>query len=577
MGPAPLISGKARVHLTRVDHTVDLSDLSRPTLAIVFCEGVWRLSELSNAWGKTAARRARHAALMFSAFLDEVHPTIRQPRTLTSPVMLSWRDWVLRQPVSAAYQESIYYLVKGLLNIVASAKPSNFADDFAIYPFPDLQGQLRGVKTRPYSDSTLAKIKAASQSVAETTVLRLNAGINLLGSAQEPSNGQKPWNYLLSGDAARLWWIVNKLSGRIYRHQEHQHPPEYTQLASVLNYLRLHPRDLYAFLYPTWDDIFNLYIRFLASDGVVDNMGPILNLKLPDLIKFGSGFAARLTKTRPHEKQYVAHWKNGAGIIKTVMSITSRIREISPDAIRDRLWLCYAPGRRQIISTLADVNSSVQQTWATRHGIEGFQLSRFRVTHLTRKYSKSGSLGGLQARAQHNSGDMSAAYVNNPATKDLHDSSLLSAQKTAIKDLFGRGTVADADDNRLKNALVSNLIVSEAHANEIINGSAELFFNSCKDLFNRPGGRPNTRCDQPFSCLECTNSIFLRRHAAILSMLAGHFEQKKDSDPEGWRLKYKTLFEIITKDLLPRFSKITLAEATQRARLQRFYIPQELQ
>src|SRR6185312_4510390 len=581
-----------KVHLRQIGYTLDLTMYPRrEQLMAAFCEVAWRKAELRAAWKIGGVRKLSKALYYFNAFLEEKRPAIASTSELDEDAMLEWRQWVISASLSAATKEQYYQTVNHCLAVHRRQHPDSFAAEFRIPKFPATFGPgPRGNKRDPYDEGVLTKIREAAERGIRGIVRRLNRGKELVAKGTPLGEGERaPKSHWLKGENV-LWWIVHRLGGRIYP-QRATNIPNHNRVRSMFARATHRPRlessirnpsEAYTLLYPTSMDMAIFAISLFSFTGVADNIQPILDLKINDLSKLGDSYLARLTKNRPKAKSYVARWKSVAGLIETILEITAPLREIADESVRDRLWIFYevAPrgGLAGGVNVLTGARLAIRaKEWAERNGIPNFQVSRFRPTELSRRYSTRGNLASVQDVAKHSLVDTTVGYVNNPATVELHASAIENAQRRAFTELSAIPIVVDKPPKATRTELSEVHHLATTAAERLSDGREDVFFNGCADFYNAPGGEKDTPCDRPFACLLCTNSIYLKRHAPLLIALREHLKRKRESEEEiVWNHKFGGIYHVLCNQILPQYSAETIAWAEREATKRRFYIPVEL-
>ncbi|MEU5046300.1 hypothetical protein [Streptomyces griseorubiginosus] len=94
-------------------------------------------------------------------------------------------------------------------------------------------------------------------------------------------------------------------------------------------------------------------------------------------------------------------------------------------------------------------------------------------------------------------------------------------------------------------------------------GALDTLASACTDIEHAPGGG---RCAQSFlACFGCPNALVLERHLPALLALAealrGDLQRR---DAAQWAARYGVTWQILTRDILPRFSPAQRAAAQQR-------------
>ncbi|MET7355883.1 hypothetical protein [Streptomyces mirabilis] len=196
--------------------------------------------------------------------------------------------------------------------------------------------------------------------------------------------------------------------------------------------------------------------------------------------------------------------------------------------------------------------------WAGRHGLVGddgqplqMMVTRIKKTVEVRTAKQVG--GHLPSARVTNTADTSfthylrtdpfvaewAADVLTEAITDAEE----SARAVVVR--LGGGSVA----------AVPERVREQAAAGEL-----DTLASACTDIEHGPGGGP---CQQSFlSCFGCPNALVMERHLpALLSLAKALREDLQRRDAAQWMARYGTTWQILTRDILPRFSPAQRAAA----------------
>ncbi|MEU3616279.1 hypothetical protein ABZ725_28715 [Streptomyces sp. NPDC006872] len=199
--------------------------------------------------------------------------------------------------------------------------------------------------------------------------------------------------------------------------------------------------------------------------------------------------------------------------------------------------------------------------WAERHGLVGddgkplqMMVTRIKKTVEVRTAKQVG--GHLPSARATNTADTSfthylskdpfvaewAADVLTEAITDAEE----SARAVVVR--LGGGSAAAVPDQ-----------VREQAAG----GALDTLACACTDIEHAPGGG---RCRQSFlTCFGCPNALVMERHLPALLALAEVLrEDLQRRDAAQWTARYGTTWQILTRDILPRFSPAQRAAAQQR-------------
>ncbi|MEU7306076.1 hypothetical protein [Streptomyces sp. NPDC007206] len=198
--------------------------------------------------------------------------------------------------------------------------------------------------------------------------------------------------------------------------------------------------------------------------------------------------------------------------------------------------------------------------WAERHGLvsDDGQPLQMMVTRIKRTVEvRTGKQAGghLPSARVTNTADTSfthylrsdpfvaewAADVLTEAINDAED----NARAVVLR--LGGGSVTDVPDQVREQATA---------------GALDTLASACTDIEHGPGGG---RCRQSFlSCFACPNALVVERHLpALLSLAEALCEDLQRRDIAQWTARYGATWQILTRDILPRFSPAQRAAAQE--------------
>lgn len=196
-------------------------------------------------------------------------------------------------------------------------------------------------------------------------------------------------------------------------------------------------------------------------------------------------------------------------------------------------------------------------------------LRRWRVYYLTKRYRQHGQLSKVSRDAAHTLSRTSLSYIDNDSTKFIHE----QATEDGIRAAFhvAKPQVVTVSSPA---AVSEKTGMNEIEAAKLLRGDQDVFFASCKDFYNRPGGEKNTPCDKPWNCLGCSNAIITRhvlpRVIAFRNFLSHQRLELGDSD---WNQKFGGVWKVLQEEIFPKFSSQALTEAERSANNEVLYIP----
>ncbi|MFF4402630.1 hypothetical protein [Streptomyces sp. NPDC001480] len=198
--------------------------------------------------------------------------------------------------------------------------------------------------------------------------------------------------------------------------------------------------------------------------------------------------------------------------------------------------------------------------WAARHGLVGdsgaplqMRLTRIKTTVEARTAKQVG--GHLP----------SARLTNTAQTSFAH---YLRADPFITEWAADVLTEAITDAERQARSVVVRLggadpsAVPESVQRRAEAGALDTLATSCLDIEHHPSGG---RCRKSFlSCFGCSNALVLERHLpALLALIDALREDLQRHDVEQWGARHGATWQILTRDILPRFSPAQRAAAAQ--------------
>jgi hypothetical protein len=456
-------------------------------------------------------------------------------------------------------------------------------------------------RTQPYSATETISLEEICRKEIRTINDRLEAGQSLLASGEDPrgknlsivlQNGSKvrphpselKWNKLSN----LLWYVHHVLEGKYLPRPEllrQKHSSFNNSIMGVFGGAYRKP-DVYSHLYPLLDDLIPFIILLLKKTG--RNESSILFLRRNCIKELDGKFQFWYPKNRGADRLYMKYIESDGqfspvSLIKRILEITAPLVKLAPDEFKEFLFLGMTFDVRKNPSGVNPLDPSYMkylmnrtEGWCERtelfddHGRQ-FVLSarRLRTTYLTNRYKKHGQLSRVTRDAAHALMSTSVPYVENESTREIHVIAIRNGINSA-RDL-ARPTVI-ADENVATASALLNVPTKVAGA--ILKGEQDVFFAACRDFFNQPGGKANSPCPAPWSCLTCSNAVITRhilpRVCAFINFMT---EQRARLNIDEWELKFLTPWTIIHKEILPKFDENTIAEARKLAGNGVLYLP----
>ncbi|MCG9093552.1 hypothetical protein [Laribacter hongkongensis] len=160
-------------------------------------------------------------------------------------------------------------------------------------------------------------------------------------------------------------------------------------------------------------------------------------------------------------------------------------------------------------------------------------------------------------------------YIDNDSTKTIHDLAVADGINS-LKSISPPTVIPEDKISEATKILTSD----EEKAKKVLSGEQDVFIASCRDFLNRPGGEPDTPCDEPWGCLYCKNAIITRHVLPRLIAFRDFIVNEKFTlSPEEWLEKFGNALDIITREILPKFRAEVTKEAERLAANMDFYIP----
>lgn len=453
--------------------------------------------------------------------------------------------------------------------------------------------------TQPYTAGEALDIEDVCRNHIRALLTRLEKGNELLLQGKDPRGkpakdpvtgrivkqpfAQRAWNQLPN----LLWYVVNVMDGKFVKYAgrgEVGHSSFNNATSSCWGKF-YSKEDVFAHLYPLTEDLIPFIILLAKYTG--RNESSILKLRRDCLQEVNGRYVLWYRKERGGSRLYRKIISNDgpfspAELIRTLHQITEPlVCHAAPDSQDDLLLGLTVHGHglnpvKSLDPSYIKFQMNRDGGWCDQNELLDahgrairISLRRLRVYYLTKRYKSHGQLGKISRDAAHTLSQTTVGYVNNDSTKHIHERAIEAGIKAARS--LARPIVLSNDSTAVA---VEALSVSEQVAEKVLRGEQDVFFASCKDFYNRPGGSPNSPCDKPWGCLLCANAI-ITRHVLPRVLAFMHFmdRQRFELSQEDWVMKFGSPWQVLTKDVLPKFSAETLAEAQRHVRDESFYIP----
>ncbi|ACD21650.1 MULTISPECIES: site-specific integrase [Burkholderiaceae] len=563
---------------------IDLVEyIDRPFLVDMVGTALWYMTQVDgclSAW--TSVISILRTWRLFCEFVDaDVKAGWQEPQTihdLTSHHFVRFAAFLVSRYPSQSTRSACFYHLTGCLQVLQANRSSIFAANFVVPVFPERQISVPGARRTPYTDAQMFEIVRICRREIAAVIHRLRIGRKLVVMGQDPSGYKRnAWR----SQANVLWYVRHVLHGAPFLSScvdKSAHP----SLSSALHKHRAGYPSMdgtYAYLYPHIEDLTPFVILLHAL--LDENHQCIMDLRLGDIEPTENTRVCRIrfVKTRPARKEFTklygntSIWSPGR-IIHMIKLVTASLRQWTSDPeLIDRLWV-YLARRGEPVRAISEGEATrMVSEFGKRHGLPDLQLSRFRVTNLSRAYRLTGNLALIKDRARHAQMQTTVHYLTNPGTRDLHHASIETAQNEALTLLAGT-VVASRNDESEAALIADHLRVGAEAATRIATGEQDVFIASCRDFYNRPDGPPNTPCDRPFACFTCRNAVWT---SSILPRLIRFREfleeQRAYLSSDEWQIRFGFPYRVITEAILPAFKPEIVSLAEAAATLESLYVP----
>ncbi|MES2042165.1 MAG: hypothetical protein V4495_30500 [Pseudomonadota bacterium] len=542
-------------------------------------------------------------------------------RELQRETLIEFRSWLYTQFKPETTRKTYRGIVSSLLLLrsEASPLPGTVCSELEIPAKALLPGGYGKTSVSPYSSDELAALQAACNLAINGTIKRLNEGKRLLSQGEDTrQNGPKrnknghssiyPMGWKSIPNI--LWHIVHVLKGRM--------PSAHSDEPLVKFLLKprapICKRDAFDLLYLQTFDIAPFIVLFSLKTGL--NAESILTLER-DCLQGSEGHMTwvKYKKSRGSHEVLVRKFSHrGAnspvGLIKIVLQLTQELVALVAPDLQKYLWLSHRvmQGKRrysgnEFTNKIDIINNSHLKMlinggvvrgirrlgFLEKHNIRGRdgEILRFsfliaRKTEASTAYLKHGNLANVSKKILKHHGKealntTAIHYLSNDATHHVHNVAVRNAQDKAVSDARVSVIVNDRPDKLEIKKLSKDLRVTEKKVIAIVNGEQDVFIASCKDFYNKPGGKPDTACDDPWTCFGCSNGLWTSRILPrVIKFLWFMDEQRKLLAHADWVIKFGVPYGAITQQILPRFQARTIEWAKAEAEVAPFYVPTRL-
>lgn len=545
-------------------------------------------------------------------------------KQLSRETLVNYRRWLYEQVGSSTAGKSYRALASLLVTLRGDSSPVPGAinDNLEIPLKGLLPGDHGAEAASPFNLDEQAAIELASKKAMNLTLARLQDGKKLLSQGSDPriNDGYDASLYSFRDYAKGwdstpniLWYVAHVLQGRMPSASSAEGCNE--PLRIFLDKSPTAPitmTDAFDFLFPNSKDIIPFIVLLTLKTGL--NAESILSLGR-DCLQGSEGNMTwvEYKKTRgSHEVMRRKFSHRGAyspvGIIKTVLNMTEGLMPIAIPGYENYLWLCHQiikgkkgggggefSNKAGIIGAchaLLLINGRKHEKspgFFEIYDVRGrdgnvlhFTFLSARKTDATNAYLKHGNLANVSKKVLKHHGKAAANttaihYLSNDATKHIHDSTIRNAQdKTVTEARIITITNDNPNDTELKN-IATNLNLTKKKVLSIVKGEQDVFIASCKDFYNKPGGQPDTPCNDAWQCFGCSNGLWTARILPRLIKFMWFIEEQRLLlDEVDWRMKFGKAYDVITGQIMPRFQAYTIEWAKIEAKSEPLYIPANL-
>lgn len=524
----------------------------------------------------------------FFDYLEEVIPFINKQeirlKDITNEIFTGYYRWCHAKTDKTATVSKAYHSIRILIEEIKSINKSLVNSELKpIKKSPKGFVQYAGAEV--YSHSEVDDIKRVCREEIDKTLNRLRKGQEYLKNGQNPcyrakKNEQAPWSKIEN----ILWYVVNKINGKILTRSELKregHHQFINVICGTRDMYKYRKEEVYGYLYPSREDLIPFILMISIKTGL--NKESISSLKrdcIDEASKTDESFKLRFSKSKTHttcdSRTFSCNGRFSVyGLIKEVLKITEPLVEHAVADDKDLLFIGHVNNStRGTVHSFSDqsyltymLNVKKDHGWFYSHGLGNinFKFDKARETYATNRYKKTGNLGKVQKNLRHKDiGTTELHYIDGNALRDTHEQTICHVQNNIIFEGVVRG---------------DNIISLNRESNELGDRVIEqdIFFSTCKDFYNRPGGEINSPCDRPWSCFTCKNGVWT---TGILPRLYAFFnfinEQKACLPQADWEAKFSTPYFIIKDHIFPKFKEETLDWAKMESVNVSMYLPNSI-
>jgi len=236
------------------------------------------------------------------------------------------------------------------------------------------------------------------------------------------------------------------------------------------------------------------------------------------------------------------------------------------------VWLYFHTGR------IADRILHPQEMidiWVARHSLVDdpgqplpLLLSRLRKTHKALWYAKT--QGDMARFAIGHTPEVAARhYADLPSLRHLHEQTIADGLNDALTSALQPRIVTPEEEAAAHRAPSTlQLPIPAAEVRRVLAGKQDVWLASCSGFHNSPFATEGEPCSEPFwGCLECRNAVITaRKLPSIIAFLDFIVARRAGMDEADWQAKFGRAWSRITRQVLPAFSDVVVAEAREKAK-----------
>lgn len=337
--------------------------------------------------------------------------------------------------------------------------------------------------------------------------------------------------------------------------------------------------DVNACLYPSPEDLLPFLLLFLGETGIPPTYAEELTINCMERPANGR-FTIRYVKRRGGYVPKSDRYRDGniatpGGIIRRVISLTARLREISQ---REDLWLVRTQAsaiKKGVAVPLLLSNATTAEPYldalGVKCGLPRLQPSRFRKTWVANNTKRT--LGQSTPLVLDQSPTVHLEhYARMKALVPVHREIVFDAISEA-REVAVRSTVIASSDELVQiqanpASLAARMGCSQEVAQEALVGTLDLWMNACTGFYNSPFAPEGAPCHgAPLGlCLDCPNGLITPHKLPAIYSYLNHIVGQREVQPaDVWKDAFGHAYEKIVFGVLMKFSDDVLREARAAA------------